>query len=147
MEIQALRALIPEAMLTRIATEAIPPDVKVKDVRVHLKPEGVLFTGSYQMFMAIPFETLWELSVRDGKILARLANVKVAKLGAGMVKGVLLRMLSDAAAKIEGMQFEGDMLTVDVDRIVASHGYSVHTNLKSVQCRDGSLLIESSSGG
>src|SRR6516165_9119502 len=102
MEIHALRALIPEAMLTRIAAESIPPEVKVKDIRVQLTPDGAHITGSYHMFLAVPFETLWELSVRDGKILARLAHVKVAKLGAGMIKGVLLGALSDAVAKIDG---------------------------------------------
>jgi hypothetical protein len=147
MEIQALRALIPEAMLTQIAAKAVPPDVKVKDVRVHLKPEGAQVTGTYEMFFAVPFETLWELSVRDGKIVARLANVKVARLGAGMVKGVLLGILSDVAEKIDGTQLEGDTLTVDVDRILAGHGYLVRTNLKTVQCQPGKLLIESATPG
>ena len=143
MEIQALRALIPEAMLTRIATEAVPPGVKIKDVRVQLKPEGALITGTYEMFFAVKFETLWELSVRDGKILARLADLRVAKLGAGMVKGILLGVLSDAAAKIDGVQLDGDTLSVDVDRILTARGYPVRTNLKTVQCQAGSLLIES----
>ena len=147
MEIQALRALIPEDMLTRLATEALPPDVKVKDVRVHLKPEGAEITGAYEMFFAVPFETLWELSVRDGKILARLAHLKVARLGAGMVKGVLLGILADAAKQTNGLQLDGDTLIVDVDRILAGRGYEVRTNLKTVQCQSGSLLIESSSQG
>jgi hypothetical protein len=147
MEIQALRALMPEAMLTRIATESIPPDVKVKDVRVQLTPEGAHVTGSYHMFFDVPFETLWELSVHDGKILARLANVKVAKLGAGMIKGALLGILSDAAKKIEGASLDGDTLTVDVDRILAARGYEVRTNLKTLQCQPGSLLIESGTQG
>jgi hypothetical protein len=147
MEIQALRALIPEAMLTRIATEALPADVKIKDVRVRLAPEGVHITGTYEMFFAVPFETLWELSVRDGKILARLANVKVARLGAGMVKGVLLGIMADAARKIDGMQLDGDTLVLDVDRILAGRGYTVRTNLKKVECQAGSLLIESASAG
>ena len=147
MEIQALRALVPEDMLTRIATEALPPDVKVKDVRVHIKPEGAQVTGAYEMFFAVPFETLWDLSVRDGKILARLANVKVARLGAGMVKGVLLGILADAAKQVPGLQLDGDTLVVDVDRGRASRGYDVRTNLKTVQCLGGSLLIESSTQG
>ena len=147
MEIQALRALIPEDMLTRIATEALPPDVKVKDVRVHLKPEGAQVAGTYEMFFAVPFETLWDLSVRDGKILARLAHLKVARLGAGMVKGVLLGILGDAAKQIDGLQLDGDTLIVDVDRILAGRGYEVRTNLKTVQCQSGKLLIESSSQG
>ena len=138
---------MPEAMLTRIATESIPPDVKVKDVRVQLTPEGALVTGSYHMFFDVPFETLWELSVRDGKILARLSGVKVAKLGAGMIKGVILGALSDAAAKIDGAQLDGDTLTVDVDRILAARGYEVRTNLKTLQCQPGSLLIESGTQG
>jgi hypothetical protein len=146
-EIQALRAQIPEDMLTRLATEALPPDVKVKDVRVHLKPEGAQITGAYEMFFAVPFETLWELSVRDGKILARLANVKVARLGAEMVKGVLLGTLDDAAKQIAGLQLHGDTLIVDVDRILASRGYPVRTNLKTVRCQAGSLLIESEATG
>ncbi len=147
MEIQALRALIPEAMLTRIAMQALPPDVKVKDIRVLLRPEGAQVLGTYEMFFAVPFETLWELSVRDGKVLARLANVKVARLGAGMVKGVLLGILSDAAGKMDGLLLDGDTLIVDVDRVLANHGYPVRTNLRTVQCQAGNLLIESSAGG
>jgi hypothetical protein len=134
-------------MLTRIATEALPPDVKVENVQVHLKPEGAQVTGTYEMFFAVPFETLWNLSARDGKILARLANVKVARLSAGMVKGVLLGILTDASKQIDGLQLDGDTLIVDVDRILASRGYEVRTNLKTVQCQSGSLLIESSSQG
>ena len=64
-----------------------------------------------------------------------------------MVKGILLGVLSDAAAKIDGVQLDGDTLIVDVDRILASRGYPVRTNLKTVQCQAGSLLIESASPG
>jgi hypothetical protein len=134
-------------MLTRIATEALPPDVKVKDVRVHLTPEGAQVTGAYEMFFAVPFETLWELTVRDGKILARLANLKVARLGAAMVKGVLLGILADAAKQVPGLQLDGDTLIVDVDRVLAGRGYVVRTNLKTVQCQAGKLLIESATSG
>jgi hypothetical protein len=147
MEIQALRAFIPEDMLTRIATEALPPDVKVKDLRVHLKPEGAEVTGTYEMFFAVPFETLWELSVQDGKILARLANLKVARLGAGMVKSILLGILADAAKQVPGLQLDGDTLSVDVDRVLAANGWVVRTNLQTVQCQAGKLLIESATSG
>jgi hypothetical protein len=147
MEIQALRALIPEAMLTRIAIESLPPDVNVKDIRVKLTPQGAHVDGTYEMFFAVPFETLWELSVQDGKILARLANVKVARLGASMVKGVLLGILVDAAEKIEGLRLDGDTLVLDVDRILTARGYPVRTNLKVVECQAGNLLIESASAG
>jgi hypothetical protein len=64
-----------------------------------------------------------------------------------MVKGVLLGILSDAAAKIHGAELDGDTLLLDVDRILAGRGYTVRTNLKTVQCQAGNLLIESAAAG
>jgi hypothetical protein len=147
MEIHALRIVISEQWLCRLAVDAMPPDAGMRDVRVRLAAEGVYVYGSYQMLVGVPFEMLWELSVRAGKIAAKLADVKVARLGAGLLKSTLLGQLAGMAAKIEGLSLQEDTLLVDLDRLLASKGYPARTNLRLVRCTEGSLLIESQAPG
>jgi hypothetical protein len=147
MDILALKMVIPEQMLNRLAVDAVPPSTGVRDLRVRLTAEGVYMHGIYQMLVGVPFELLWELSVRAGKIAAKLANVKVASLGAGLLKSTLLGQLAEQTARTEGLSFQDDTLLVDLDHMLASKGYPARTNLTLVRCSEGSLLIESHAQG
>jgi hypothetical protein len=147
MEVQALKLIVTEAALCRMAVDAVPPSTGVRDVRVRLTAEGAYIHGTYQMLVGMPFETLWELSVQAGKIVAKLANVKVAGLGAGLLKSTLLTQLAAQAARTEGLSFHDDTLLLDLDRMLASQGYPARTNLTLIRCSEGSLLIEAHAQG
>ena len=75
MEILALKVLITDQSANRLAAEAMPRDLGLRDLRVRFAPEGAYVSGAYQMLVSVPFETLWELSVQGGRIAARLAGV------------------------------------------------------------------------
>ncbi len=142
MEILALKVLITDQSANRLAAEAMPRDLGLRDLRVRFAPEGAYVSGAYQMLVSVPFETLWELSVQGGRIAARLADVRVAKLGAGMLKGMILNALADAARRQQGLYFREDTLLIDLDHVLASRGMPSRTNLTLVQCQVGSLIIE-----
>jgi hypothetical protein len=144
MEIQALKVVIPEDVLTHLALDTVPSEANVRDLRVRVTAQGAHILGTYHMFVSMPFETFWELAVQSGKILARLAGLKVGGFGAGVVKGVLLGAMADGARQVPGLQLDGETLILDLDRLLGSRGYPVRTNLTLIQCREGSLLIESS---
>src|SRR5262249_49481471 len=119
MEILALKLLVTEQSANRLAAEALPRDMGIRDLKVRFAPEGAYVSGVYQMLVGMPFETLWEVSIRGGRIAARLADVRVAKLGGGMFKSLILGALADAARRQQGLYFQADTLLIDLDHILA----------------------------
>src|SRR5205814_7064865 len=109
--------------------------------------EAVVVAGVLHLFMRMPFETYWQPAVRDGKLAVTLVELKVVGFAAGMLKGVLLRMLADEAEKEDAIRIEADTVLVDADRLLAKNGLSVRTNLSALRCTPGQLLIEAASDG
>ncbi|MBY0526456.1 MAG: hypothetical protein K2R98_23885 [Gemmataceae bacterium] len=144
MEIQALRLLITEQELNEIATRETKGLGTVRDVSVRLSSAGVHVKGKYHMMMPVPFETLWCVRVQSGKVLAQLADAKVVGFGASMIKGLLMDMICETVQADGALQNDGDTLSLDLDQLLATRGFPARTNLTSVRCEDGRLLIESS---
>ncbi len=147
MEIQSLKLLITEQEINDIATKLLAQNQQTRDVRVRLAPEGAYITGVYQTLVAVSFETFWQLGVRSGKITARLANFKAGGFGAGMLKGVLMNAISDAAKKEDSLRVEEETLVFDLDRLLTKKGFPARTNLTTVRCNSGNLIIESMVNG
>jgi hypothetical protein len=145
MEIQALKLLVTEQEINDLAVKLLPQNQQVRDVRARLAPEGIYVTGVYQTLIGVPFETLWQLGARNGKVTARLANFKAAGFGAGMLRGTLMTAIGDAAKKEDSLQVEGETLVFDLDRLLAKKGFPARTNLTAVWCNFGNLFIESGS--
>lgn len=140
MEIQSLRLLATEEDLNGLIAERVPRMKKIRDLRVKVLPEGISITGSYQTLIEISFEALWEVFIHEGKIAARLQRLKSGGLGMGLLKGYLLAAISSATNMIE---IQGETLLFDLDVLLKERGIPLRTNLCSVRCSDGSLMIES----
>src|SRR5438067_9297428 len=99
MEIQSLKVVITDADANQLVTEFAPRDLDVRNLRVHFTPEGVRVTGETPaLLFTVSFETLWEITLVEGGVAARLAALKVAGLPAGKLRGVLLKVVRDAVA-------------------------------------------------
>jgi hypothetical protein len=143
MEILALRLFVPEDEVNALLTRHLPPDVGVNKLTVRLTPEGIHLSGEYPtVFMKVAFETLWAVGVRDGRLEARLANVKVAGLPAAMLRGVLMKVLQDAARE-PGVSVDGESLLVSPEEFLLAKGLPLRVNLTEVVCSLGSLLVRS----
>jgi hypothetical protein len=116
---------------------------QLKELRIWFTPEGAHLSGVYHMVVNIPFEATWELSAREGNLAARLGELKVSGLGGGMLKPAVLSALRDAVKKEDGIQLDGDTLLVDVDRVLGKYGLLLRSNLTSVQCGAGNVVVES----
>lgn len=145
MEVHALQLLITEQDLSFLATKVVQRD-QVSDLCIRVTPEAIVVAGTYQMLMRVPFETFWSVSIQSAKVAITLADMKVVGFGAGLFKGVLLRMIGDEAAKEPGIQVEEDTILVDVDIFLSREGLQARTNLTSVRCQVGSLVIEAGEG-
>jgi len=142
MEIQALKLLLTEHDLNLIAKRALEKE-QVRDVSIRLSTAGVHICGAYPTpFMTVRFETRWEVAAQGGKVAARLADLNVVGLPAGMLRGTIMNALAEATAQDNGLQVDGERLLFDPDRLLTNNGFKGRTNLTAVRCGAGTLLLE-----
>jgi hypothetical protein len=143
MEIQTLRVLIREEEINEYLPQVVPPDAAIEKLRLRLTPQGVVVQGEYPaLFMKVAFETLWETSVAAGQVQARLANVKVAGLPAGLLRGVLLKVIRDATAGVPGVSVKDDSVFLDVGGALAAKQVPLSVYLTAVSLGEGQIAIE-----
>ncbi len=142
MHIEALRLVATESDLNDLALKFLPPREKVRGLRIGIVPQGVRVSGTYQTAIAIPFETLWEVLVCDGKLGARLLTLRTGFLSMGLAKSYVVGAIAAGADRI--VEMREDILLVDIDALCRDRGLPLRTNLSSVRCDYGSLIIESS---
>jgi hypothetical protein len=143
MEIHALKLIVSEQDLTRLASQAPLNGAPVRDLAVRITPEGVSIRGKYQAWVSVAFDTLWHTTVQGGKIRAQLTDVKVVGMPAAMVKGMLMDLIAESLALGSGLQAEGEILWIDLDVMLAQQGFPARTNLTAVHCALGLLTLES----
>ena len=143
MEIQSLHLVVAEQDFNDLAASLLPPDEPVKNLRVRIAPEGIFVTGKYPMLVgSVPFETLWEPGVKEGKATAHLASFKASGVPATLFQGMVIRALEDAMESQQWFSAEGETVCVDVEKMLAAHGVKVRANLKAIRCLAGSLEVE-----
>jgi hypothetical protein len=143
MEILSLKAALTEEDVNGLLARHLGGDVPVRDLRVHMAPEGVHVTGTYPVaFFKVKFDTLWALSVRGRELAAHLAGLQVAGAPAGVVRGTLMEMLAANLQHEPGFRVEGDTILLDVDALLSRVGLDSRTNLTAVRCEPGRIVLE-----
>lgn len=144
MEIQALQLLLTEDDINAILARYIPADQPLRDVQVQVTPEGVVVAGAYPTpFFRASFQTRWVLGIREGRLTAQLADLQVARVPIGIVRGMLLEMLAETLTQVDGIQIDDDTLVVDVERLVlAQLGLTVRTHLTAACTEAGQVVLK-----
>ena len=141
MEIRSLTFVATEADLNSLARQIFPRLERIRDLRISIIPEGIRASGTYQQLFGIRFQTLWQVSVLEGKVVARLEELKAGPLSLSFVKGYLLDAIAAATTVLE---LRDETLSFDVNALLQDKGWPVRTNLTSIRCDYGSLTVESS---
>ncbi len=102
-------------------------------------PDTLSLAGVYETVLRIPFNSEWKFFVQNGRIVARLAAIKVIGIGVGFLKGYLLKALSSNNSVLK---FAEESVVFDVDRFFEQMAVPIKTNLLSVCCESGRLVIE-----
>ncbi len=143
MEIQALKLIVTEADANLLLGELAPQDLEVRNPHIRFTPDGVCMTGETSMMLfKVSFETLWDIGLLEGCVVARLNALKVAGIPAGKLRGVLLKMVRDALSGKPGIVVENEMVRFDVNEVLRSHQIPLRVALTGVRCVAGSLIIE-----
>lgn len=138
MEIQLLKMDVNDADLNHLAKKIFSWPDAIRNLRYAIVPEGIRVTGTFQRFIAIPFQVLWQISVTEGKVIGRVERLKAGFLSVGFLKPYLL----DVVAGATGITTCDEMLILDVDALLADHGWPVRVNLTSISFSSGSLVLE-----
>ena len=141
MEIRSLTFVATEADLNELASQILPRIERIRDPRISIVPEGIRVRGTYQQLFGIRFQTLWQVFVSQGKVVARLAELKAGSLSLNFLKTYLLDTIAAAATVLE---LRDETLIFDVNALLQDKGWPVRTNLTSIRCDYGSLTVESS---
>src|SRR5207247_10562556 len=106
-----------------------PRDSPVEEVRIAVTPDGVVIKGEYPLLVTVSFETLWELSVAEGKLVARLARLRTLGMPMTVLKSAVLGAIAAAARSEDWLQVDKDTVRLDIDRALAKEGLRARTNL------------------
>lgn len=143
MELQALKLVLLDGDLTRLAAKLLPKDGPVRNVKLAVETGTVSLSGSYpKLLVKIPFTTIWEPSVHGSEVRIKLASVKVIGLPAGILSGVFLNAFRKAAQRVPGVRLDEDVLSLDLEAILAARGLPARVRLKEVRCEPGKLTLE-----
>lgn len=140
MEIRSLTFVATEADLNDLASQILPRIERIRDLRIFIVPEGIRASGTYQQLFGIRFQTLWQVSVSQGKVVARLAELKAGPLSLNFLKAYLLDTIAAAATVLK---LRDETLLFDVNALLQDKGWPLRTNLTSIRCDYGSLTVES----
>jgi hypothetical protein len=143
MDILSLRVRLTDADLNSMARTFVPEDAPVDNLRLAVVDGAVQVNGDYPTpLFSIPFQTRWEPAVREGKVCVQLTGIKVVGLPGGMLRGLFLNGFRQVTRNLPGASLDDDTLVLDVDRILASRGVPLKTNLKTIRCTAGQMIVE-----
>jgi hypothetical protein len=140
MEIQVLKFRVSERDLNELASRFVPQSGNVRDLHITVVPEGLRVNGTYQTIVGVPFETLWLLSIAEGKIVARLEKIKSGILSLGVARSYLL---STVAGAVDLLELSGDKILLDLDLLLRNRGLPLRTNLTNIRYDYVIVTIES----
>jgi hypothetical protein len=143
MEIVALRFVLTEDDLNTLLVKFVTVPPKIRDLHLRLVPQGFSLAGVYKTIFPIRFDAEWKFFVQNGKLGARLTAVKAVGVGLGFLKNYILKELSSNSTVLE---LDEESLLFDVDRFLELLTVPIKTNLTSLGCDSGCLVIECGKG-
>ncbi len=142
MEIQALRLTITESDLNGLAKRHLPADQPIEDLKIVLAPDGVHVTGQYEFFFNVGFETVWEVGVRDGVAVVKLAHFTAMGIPGNIFKSAVMKEIEKVAASEPWIRVVGDEILADLEQGAAKHGLAFKLHLKAITAQAGAVEVE-----
>ena len=142
MELHKLELSLTEQDVNQLLQKHMPKDVEVDDLHVKFSTQGIHVSGSYQFFIPVRFETIWEVGVEAGHATARLASIKAMGVPGNIFKSAVVKIVEDIARHENWIRIVGDRFLADVELGCSKYAVLAHLHLKSIVVTPGSLLLE-----
>jgi hypothetical protein len=137
-----MKLSITEIEINRLLAAGLPPDLPVAKLSARVTPGGVAVTGEYHLMFAVPFRTEWEVGAAGGGVEAHLRDLQVGSFPAGKLRGLLLKLIRDAAPDPAAVRVDGERVFVDVAGTAARHGARVRPEVTALRLSDGVVEAE-----
>jgi hypothetical protein len=141
MEILQLALVLTDQDLNQLARKHLPKDFSVENLQFQLSPEGIHVMGEFPLFVPVSFSTLWQLGVRESKVIARLERINAFGLPVTVFRSMILKMIGDSVRKLKWLEHNDEVVIVDVDQLAAKEGVPLSSNLRSIECQVGTMMV------
>jgi hypothetical protein len=142
MELHALRLSLTEHDLNELLRKHLPPDTEVQELRVRLSEQGIHITGIYPFFIAVRFETLWELGVEQAQVSLRLASLKAMGVPGNIFKSAVMKIFEDLGRTEHWIRVAGDRVFADLEQAMIKHAVPARLHLKTISVQPGFIMLE-----
>jgi hypothetical protein len=109
-------------------------------------PEGIVISGNYRtpFGVRVGFETRWELTAAGPELHARLASLTIASIPATLIRGLLLKMVSDLIEEDPGVELDekAGILRVHLAEMLRPVGFDLEVHFSQVTLVEGGCTIE-----
>ena len=142
MELHALKLSLTEQDLNDLLRKYLPKDLEIDDLRIKFTDQGIHVTGVYPFFIAVRFETIWEVGVESGHAAARLASFKAMGVPGNIFKSAVVKIVEDVARQENWIRIVGDRFLADLELGCSKYAVLAHLHLKSIVVQPGLLMLD-----
>jgi hypothetical protein len=146
MIIQALKVVLEEAEVAARVRDALGGVSQLRDVTFGLAPGTVKIGGTFQVGLAVPFETQWSVEVLEAgrKLGVKLSNVSVGFFGmsAAAVSGQVMGALAQKLQGVPGAAVEGDVIVLEPAVLLAAKGIRLEAPVRRLAVLAGRVEVE-----
>lgn len=143
MEIQTLSLFLTDADLAKVIALVAHSDTGVEDLAGKFTPEGIVVTGRYPtMFLRVPFETVWVVEPAGPELRVSLASIRIGRVPAGPLRGLLLSMVRDVVAQLPGTVVRDEVIVIHAPDVARARGVDLQVRFTAVRLSIGAAVVE-----
>lgn len=144
MQIHTLKLSLTDEDLRAFVERALSDADRIEDLQASFQPEGVRIQGQYPtpLGFKVQFETLWVVKPAGSCLQVHLESINVARMPAGILRSMLLRMIGDEIAGQPGMKLQDDTVLIDVPEAACAHGVNLQVQFTEVRFEAGKATVE-----
>jgi hypothetical protein len=133
--------VVAEKELTALAAKHV---AVVSEPSITVSPDGLRYLGSIVWKgISVAFQSEWRFSSEGGILKAALVSLRAGIIPAGPLKSMILGFIT-GMVNDQAVTATGDVVSVDINGLLAKRGLAVTVTLDSITCEEGALQFQCS---
>lgn len=141
MRIFNCRVVVSEKELTKLAAKHV---AVISEPSITVSPDGLRYDGSIAWKgISVAFQSEWRFSAEGGILKATLVRLRAGIIPAGPLKSMILGFIT-GMVNDQAVTAAGDVVSVDINGLLAKRDLAAKVVLDSISCEQGSLVLQCS---
>lgn len=133
--------VVAEKELTALAAKHV---AVVSEPSITVSPDGLRYLGSIAWKgISVAFQSEWRFSSEGGILKAVLVRLRAGIIPAGPLKSMIVGFIT-GLVNDQAVTATGDIVSVDINGLLAKRGLAVTVTLDSITCEEGALQFQCS---